>query len=146
MEEQEQDSRKLLITQNFINALEYLIDSDRLKSVVEFERLTGFRQQRISGMKKYLSDREGKGYFANTDHIAIMHEQFGVSLKYLICGEMPILESKRTEMHEIAADVPRAVYENSQIQLLREDIGIIKERQNLLDKKFDFLQEKFTAQ
>jgi len=144
MEEEEQDNRKLVITKNFIDALDYLIDSNRLKSVADFERLTGFRQQRITGMRKFLSDGDGKGYFANTDHISVIHEKFGVSLKFLICGEKPIIEPQSEEHSNMAAE-PRATYDTRLIQQLREEIELIRQRQKMLSERFEFFQEKFKS-
>lgn len=141
MKTEEQDNRKLTITKYFIDALDYLIDSNRLKSVADFERITGFRQQRITGMRKFLTDGDGKGYFANTDHIAVMHEKFGVSLKFLICGERPIIEQKINLENTLAE--PRAVYETKFIQQLQEQFDLLSKKQDFLTEQFKFFQEKF---
>lgn len=140
MEEEEQDNRKLAITKNFIDALEYLIDSNRLKTVADFERITGFRQQRITGMRKFLSDGEGKGYYANTDHIAVMNEKFGVSLKFLIFGEKPILEQKEEPANMVAE--PRGTYEIKKLHQLEETVDLLSKKQEFLAEQFKFFQEK----
>ena len=141
MIDEEQDNRKMLITRNFINALDYLIDSGRLKSVADFERITGFRQQRVTGMKKFLSEGSSvKGYFANTDHLAALHEMFGVSLKYLISGEKPILEPSP---QELAKSNP--VQDDSLIRQIREEVELIRERQKILSERFELLKEKITG-
>jgi hypothetical protein len=132
----------MLITQFFINALEYLIDSGRLKSVADFERITGFRQQRITGMKKFLSEESDiKGYFANTDHIAVMNEKFGVSLKYLIFGVKPIIEPKNEPSNLLAE--PRGAYDNGRIQKIEEEVSLIRERQKILNDRFEIFIERF---
>lgn len=139
MEEDDLDL-KTVITKNFITALDHLMDIRKLKSVVEFEEITGFRQQRISGMRKYLAEGNNvKAYFANTDHIYMINQKFNVSLRYLILGEEPIIEI------ENPGDKNPEPANNSNpqwIQELREEISLLKSKYELLKDRIEFLNEK----
>lgn len=130
MMEEEKENRKFLITQRFIFALDHLVDSGRLKTIAEFERVTGFRQQRITGMRKFLSGEDGnKGHYANTDHLAVLYESYGVSLKYLISGEEPIIEIEKIKEQDNAPVIDN---NTKWIQEFREEIGLLKSKYDLL--------------
>ncbi|TDQ18616.1 hypothetical protein DFQ04_0421 [Algoriphagus boseongensis] len=134
MDSENQENRKFQITQNFIDALDYLLDSGRLKTVVEFESVTGFRAQRITGMRKFLSgDENAKPYYANAEHLAALNESFGISLKYLLFGVKPILEEKEERKSEVVAGVsPR------EFQIVQEQMELLQQRVKLLDDKVEF--------
>jgi hypothetical protein len=137
----EQDNRKILITQNFLNAMDYLIDSGKLKSVAEFERITGFRQQRITGMRKSIQDfldnpeSTEKKYYANTDHLAVLHEIFNVSLDYLLTGEKPIVIENKSEAMDLNISENWKKNIEEKISLLEEKYLLIKERLNFYAEK-----------
>jgi hypothetical protein len=137
----EQDNRKILITQNFLNAMDYLIDSGKLKSVAEFERITGFRQQRITGMRKSIQDflenpeSTEKKYYANTDHLAVLHEIFNVSLDYLLTGEKPIVIENKSEAMDLNISENWKKNIEEKINLLEEKYLLIKERLNFYAEK-----------
>jgi hypothetical protein len=137
----EQDNRKILITQNFLNAMDYLIDSGKLKSVAEFERITGFRQQRITGMRKSIQDflenpeSTEKKYYANTDHLAVLHEIFNVSLDYLLSGEKPIVIENKSESMDLNISENWKKNIEEKINLLEEKYLLIKERLNFYAEK-----------
>lgn len=132
---------KTEITRRFINSLDYLLDTRRLKSIVEFEEITGFRQQRISGMRKFLSEGDAvKSYFANTDHVFMVNQKFGISLRYLILGEKPILEEVPKEVQTVAE--PREDYSSRFIQEIREEIDLLKDKHELLKERFEFYLQK----
>lgn len=136
--ETEQDNTKSVITERFITALDYLIDSGKLKTVADFERATGIRSQRITGMRKSISeDGAEKAYYANTTHIVILHEQYGVSLKYLFTGEKPIMESLPTESVKV-----EDAYAKKELELFKEDFAVLKEKVNLIAEKLSFYLEK----
>lgn len=121
-----------------MTALDYLIDSGKVKTVAEFERLTGFRAQRIAGMKKFVNDggSDRGAYYAGTEHLAVMSEQFGVSLRYLVLGEKPIMEGKELAVHE-----PRAEYTTRELQLIREEMELIKGHHRLLREEFEHMKK-----
>lgn len=136
----EKENRKFVITQRFVTALDYLVDSGRLKTIAEFERVTGFRQQRITGMRKFLSGDDGiKGYYANTDHLAVLYELYGVSLKYLISGEEPIIEGEKIKEKD---SEPITDNNTKWIQEFREEIGLLKSKYDLLKDRIEFINEK----
>jgi hypothetical protein len=136
----ENENKKLIITQHFITALDYLVDSGRLKTIAEFERATGFRQQRITGMRKFLSgDDKSKSYLAHTDHLAVLFEMYGVSLKYLISGEEPILESEKIKEKD---SEPISDNNTKCIQEIREEINLLKSKYEFLKDRIEFLNEK----
>jgi hypothetical protein len=120
-----------------------LIDTGRLKTVIDFEKNTGFRQQRISGMRKFLEDSNAKSYFAGTDHIFVMNKQYGISLRYLILGEMPILEPDIKESDLVAE--PRAEYTPRWLQEIREELNLVKDKYDFLKERMEFHLEKSKA-
>lgn len=130
--EKNQDNKKYQITERFLIALDYLIDSGRIKTIADFERITGFRSQRITGMRSFVnSENNTKSYYAHTDHIAVLHEEFGVSLEYLISGIKPIIADTKSD----STYDDRAVYESKQIALIKEELALLKE-------KVEFLKER----
>jgi hypothetical protein len=133
------DNRKVAITQNFLNALEYLIDSGRLKSVAEFERLTGYRQQRITGMKKSMADliedpdTKSKKYYANTDHLEALFVHFNVSPAYLLTGQKPIIiEEKKIESTDL----------DKRVNFLEKRVHLVEETCKLINERMKFYSEK----
>jgi hypothetical protein len=73
MEKKEQDDMKKVITVRFIQALDYLIDTGRLSTTLEFEKMTGFRSQRLSGMRSFVVAPPGaKNQFVGTQHIKVL--------------------------------------------------------------------------
>lgn len=132
---------KTVITKNFITALDHLMDTRKLRSAVEFEEITGFRQQRISGMRKYLAEGNNvKAYFANTDHIFMINQKFNVSLRYLILGEEPIIESEKKILEKESEPIDNNSVKS--IQELREEIGLLKSKYEFLKDRIEFLNEK----
>lgn len=137
--EQEHFNNKKTITERFINSLDYLIDSGRLKNVAEFERITGVRSQRITGMRKSISEgaEDSKSYYANTDHLAIINEKFGVSLNYLINGEKPILSENANKI------TPQTnVLDKREFEIFKEQFQVLKEKVSLLSEMMEFYKEK----
>lgn len=131
MEEPEQDDQKIVITQRFIDALDYLIDSGRVKNVTEFERLTGFRAQRITGMRAFLKgDVKAKGHYAGTQHLKTLKDHFNVSMDFIFDGKTPIVVDPVEEKED--ALVPEVV---SEIKSLKQEIKFLRE-------KFEFMNEK----
>jgi hypothetical protein len=141
MEEQdENDNRKVAITQYFLNALEYLIDSGRLKSVADFERKTGYRQQRITGMKKSMSDiledpdGKSKRYYANTDHLEALFVHFNVSPAYLLTGQKPIVIEE--EKKQPSSDL------DQKVNFLEKRLFLVEETCKLLNERMKYFSEK----
>jgi len=135
----EQDNKKIVITQYFLNALEYLLDSGRLKSIVDFERITGFRQQRISGMKKSMMDiienpdTKNKKYYANTDHLEALFVHFNVSPSYLLTGQKPIIiEAPKQESSDL----------DQKVNFLEKRLFLVEETCKFLNEKMKFYSEK----
>ncbi len=95
MESNEEVNVKIVITERFINALDYLIYSGRVKNVSEFEKLTGYRAQRISGMMALLREevKSSNGQYAGTQHLKTLKEQFNVSMDYIFDGLYPIVKN-----------------------------------------------------
>lgn len=131
MEEPEQDNEKIVITQRFIDALDYLIDSGRVKNVTEFEKMTGFRAQRITGMRAFLKgDVKAKGHYAGTQHLKTLKDLYNVSMDFIFDGTMPIVVDPVEEKEDSV--VPEVA---SEIKFLKQEIKLLRER-------FDFLNEK----
>lgn len=145
MQDEEQDNLKRIITQRFIDALDYLLDSGKLKTVVEFENITGLRAQRITGMRKYLDEGENvKPYYASVNHIHVLNEKFGVSFDYVFKGEKPIVKQGRTESRaESFEDNPRSDYiPSTDLGLISREVELLKCRMDLFQKMWDFHKEK----
>lgn len=134
MNKEEQDKTKIEITQRFIDALDFLIDTGRLKNVVQFEEKTGLRSQRITAMRKFLNDNNSKAYYANTDYLVTMNRDYGVSLEYLINGIKPILleQAKKETPVDSSEFVSKKEY-----NILKEDMRLLKERVNLVNEKLE---------
>lgn len=81
---------RIQITKNWLTALEYLIDTGRVKNYRQFEEKTGIRNQRISVIKK-VEESDSQSNYINVEYIQIMNEMFGVSLEFLIYGTKPII-------------------------------------------------------
>lgn len=133
MEKKEQDDLKRVITERFVEALDYLMDSGRLNSIVEFERLTGFRAQRIAGMRTYVSNPENsKNQFVGVHHLKVLRDLFNVSMEYIFDGIHPIVRT---------ADLVTTT-ENG---LTLEQFNLLKKEVQLLSQKFNFLEDRMNT-
>lgn len=131
------------ITANWLMALEYLKDTGRVRSDRKFEEETGIRGQRISEMRKFIETGERSSY-ASVDQVIVLHEQFGVSLDYIMKGEKPIIPLKVEEksvnsLHETSSD-----YINDQNRLNLE-VKRVSDLVALLEKKIEFLEKKIDS-
>lgn len=137
MKNEEQEKLKFVITERFITALDYLVDSGRVNSVAEMERITGIRAQRITGMRAYLNGESKTSQYAGIQHIKILKDTFGVSLEYIFDGQKPIVSSKTQK--EIHTELPDQ--SNQSVDELREDLSLLKEKVNLINEKLEFYKE-----
>ena len=134
----EQDKLKLVITERFINALDYLIDSGRVQSAAEVERMTGIRQQRFTGMRACLSGKAKSNALTGIHHIKIFHDMFDVSLDYVYNGIMPIVIDKSLGVFK---DQDRGEYGTRSTLELKDELNILKQRVELLSEKVEFYKE-----
>lgn len=140
MDKNERDNIKKSITERFVTALDYLVDSGKIENIKDFERITGIRSQRVTGMRKFLklSDEDNeKPYYTNADHIYIVHEFFNVSLEYIFKGIKPIVTGIQKESNEVS-DNGRSDYKNEKCNDLEEKVNLLSERINLINDKLNF--------
>ncbi len=137
MDSSEQENVKIVITERFINALDYLIESGRVKNVTEFEKLTGFRAQRITGMRAFLKgDVKLKGHYAGTPHIKTLKQLFNVSMDYIFDGIGPIVNDLVLKMEDSSN-----LEHNSDIKRINQEIMFLKEKVNFINEKVDLYKE-----
>jgi hypothetical protein len=86
---------KYEITERWMKAIEYLIEKEILKSYVDLEIKTGILNQRVADYKRYVKTKTRPSY-VSVDQVLLVHEKFGVSLEYVICGHNPIMDSEKT--------------------------------------------------
>lgn len=137
---EEQDKLKAVITERFITALDYLVDSGKVNSVAEMERITGIRAQRITGMRAFLNGEAKTSQYAGIQHIKILKDTFGVSLEFIFDGIKPIVKSRmqKENQDESSEYISRSTDE------LREEISLLKEKVKLVNEKLDFYKELVT--
>lgn len=136
--QQKQDNEKREFTERFLTALDYLIDSNKLGNVVDFEQKTGIRKQKITGMRAFLKGESKTGLYPGLSDIKIMNELFKVSLDYIFNGLKPIILEPEPSM---VSDMERPEYSPRPILELREEIRMLKDRMNILAEKVDFYKE-----
>lgn len=137
MNKNERDSIKRLITERFVTALDYLVDSGKIDNIKDFERITGIRSQRITGMRRFLKEEDvnDKPYYTNADHIFIINDLFGVSFDYIFKGKKPIVVGLSYEKNVAE---PMEDYHISKISLLEESMSVIRQNLNLLSEKLQY--------
>ena len=137
MDSNEEVDEKIVITERFINALDYLIESGRVKNVTEFEKLTGFRAQRITGMRSFLKgDANAKSHYAGTSHIKTLKHLFNVSMDYIFDGIGPIVNDlvlKKEDSSNLDHDLV--------IKRLIQDVTFLKEKVSFINEKVDLYKE-----
>ena len=135
---EEQDNLKSVITERFITAVDYLMVSGKIPTIVEFERITGIRAQRITGMRAYITGESKTSHYVGINHIKLVKDAFGVSMDFIFDGIKPILIEKN-EVHEKVNDESKKALK---LNLdLKEDVDILKEKVKLLNEKVDFYKE-----
>jgi len=139
--EQKQDNDKKEFTERFLIALDYLIDSNKLENVVDFEHKTGIRKQKITSMRAYLKGESKTGLYPGLTDIKIMNELFGVSLDYIFNGLKPIIME---QVPALVSDNERSEYSSRPILEVKEEIKMLKERMNIISEKVDFYKELAT--
>lgn len=141
-DENHQDNTKRIITEHFINALDYLIDSGKVDSVAEFERLTGFRAQRITGMRAYVhGDSNVKPQYVGISHLKVLKDEYNVSMDYIFNGTKPIIKTE-TKVQEPTANT----YQMDSNELIREELRILREKMNILDQKLELYKSMMSNQ
>lgn len=80
------------ITERWVNAVDYLIDKGLLKSYVELELRTGILNQRVADYKRFIKGN-GRPSFVSVDQVYLLHKNFNVSLKYMICNQGSIIKN-----------------------------------------------------
>lgn len=144
MDKNERDNIKREITERFVIALDYLVDSGKMENIKDFERITGIRAQRITGMRKFLKDGDPeKPYYTNADHIAILNSFFGVSFDFIFKGQKPIVLKEERKQGEVN-DTSPPVYQNQKIMQLEEVVELLERKVQLLNERFQFHLEKTT--
>lgn len=137
MEKEEQDNLKTVITERFITAVDYLVDSGRVDSIADFERMTGIRAQRITGMKGYLEGKSGNSQYAGIHQIKIVNELYHVSLDYIFNGIKPIVVDKS----DLAvAEKPVTEYSRDSLEM-KEQLRLMQQKMELLNEKVEFYKE-----
>lgn len=139
MEQLEQDNEKIVITQRFIDALDYLIDSGRVKNVTEFEKATGFRAQRITGMRAFLKgDEKSKGHYAGTHHLKTLKDLYNVSMDYIFDGKTPIVVDPIKEKEPVVPEI------SSEIKFLKQEIKLLREKFDFMNEKIELYKQQFS--
>jgi hypothetical protein len=131
------------ITANWLMALEHLKETGRVRSDRKFEEETGIRGQRISEMRKFIETKERSSY-ASVDQVIVLHDQFGVSLDYIMKGELPIIPVKKENIIENASQGSVPDHQNGQSELKLE-VKRIADLIVLFEKKIEFLEKKIDA-
>jgi hypothetical protein len=139
----DQKELRLEITKNWVIALDYLIDSGRIKNYRQFEELTGIRNQRVSGLKKSVTDGAESTNYISVDYIRILNEQFGVSTDYLLYGTKPIVIDPEAQL---VKDVERSVYGsqsvNEKIHSMHQQIEYLVGKVNNLEKSVELTERE----
>ena len=141
MNKNERDKIKKEITERFLVSLDYLVDSNKIDHIKDFERMTGIRGQRITGMRNFIKDEKATPYYVNVDHIAILNSFFGVSFDYIFKGIKPIVLKDSKTIEEVS-DTEKPLYQNQKIVQLEEVLGILERKVQLLTERFQFHLEK----
>lgn len=119
------------ITQNWLIALDYLLDTGRVRNYRHFEELTGIRNQRISGLKLAVKDESVNNYIT-VDNLRVLNEKFNISLEFLLYGTKPIIPEKESL---IASDNPIPEYGlHAKVGLLESEINLLKDRIRLIER------------
>lgn len=130
------------ISKNWLIALDYLLDTGRVKSYRQFEELTGIRNQRISGLK--LLEKEGAGNnYVSVDYLRILHEQFNISLNFLLYGQKPILEEAEPNQFN---DLNRAEYgvrDHNRLEQHETQLKMLNKKIELLEKELELMRREF---
>ena len=78
------------IQRRFFEALDLLIETDRIKSLAEFCADHGLHRPKYSNIRTHLKDpnKPGTGYkFIDIDAIAYLVKDFGISSEWLLLGK-----------------------------------------------------------
>jgi hypothetical protein len=139
MKAQEQDQLKSVITARFITAIDYLVDSGRIDSVVEFEKITGIRRQRITGMKSSVAGESKTPNYVGINQIKLLKDHFNVSMQYIFDGIKPIVIDPEITQSS-SEDVP-AEYKRRNLEM-KDQIELLKQKIEFLNEKIDFYKEQ----
>jgi hypothetical protein len=132
MKAEEQDSIKNVITGRFITAVDYLVDSGRISSVVELAQITGIRPQRITGMKASVAGEAKTPQYVGINQLKLVKDHFNVSMDYIFDGIKPIV---------IDTGISQSVTTETPVEYRRKNLEM-KEQIDLLKQKIEFLNEK----
>lgn len=93
----ENDIRKN-ISENWIEAIEYLIRIGKLKSYRDLEEKTGIANQRIALIKSFVKDPDkNRNSYAHTDYLYELVVKFNVSLDFLFFKKYPIIKDSEED-------------------------------------------------
>ncbi len=134
----EQGKDKMQITKRFIAAIDYLLDSNQVKTQVEIASQLKMTTQKITSMKSYVEGRMEDGQYPTITNIQTLNQAFSVSFDFIFKGEMPILveDLKPTK---VDVNIPEQI--NSKILEMSEGIQLLREKVSLLNEKVDFYKE-----